>query len=167
MSSIAGSPSPGYLNRSWPIQLIFLAFFVLTLPLCGLAFLYQDVPVQDAVWFRILFVVYILLLATTHFVLTLTIYLQSDNLRFFRSTRWNCFLYFVLPVLIFALFDLYRALEIAALFPFFALFFRAGIRLLVFNHFGRQNYGVLQMLKGRSGQRFPAWTRRAETLFIF
>lgn len=166
MSSVAGPPSPGYLNRSWPIQLIFLAFFVLTVPLCGLAYFYQDTPQQDALWFMVVFVVYILLLATTHFVLTLTIYLQSENLRFFRSTRWNCFLYFVFPVLIFALFDFYRAFEIATLFPFFNVCFRAAIRLLDFNHFGRQNYGVLQMLKARSRQRFPSWMRRAETLFF-
>ncbi len=166
MSSIAVSQAPGFLNRSWPIGLIFLAFFALTLPLCGLAYLYQDTAWQDATWLLVIFVVYILLLATTHFVLTLTIYLQSDNLRFFRSTRWNCFLYFVLPVLIFAVFDLYRACEIAILFPFFNVCFRAAIRLLDFNHFGRQNFGVLQMLKGRSGQRFPGWMRRAETLFF-
>jgi hypothetical protein len=63
-------------------------------------------------------------------------------------------------------FDLYRAFEIAILFPFVNLCFRAAIRLLDFNHFGRQNFGVLQMLKGRSKQKFPTWMRRAETLFF-
>jgi hypothetical protein len=118
MSSVAVSPTPGFLNRSWPIQLIFLAFFVLTVPLCGLVYFYRDAPPQDALWFLVLVAIYILLLATTHFV--------------------------------------HRAFEIATLFPFFNVCFRAGTRLLDFNHFGRQNYGVLQMLKGSISSSSPS-----------
>jgi hypothetical protein len=74
--------------------------------------------------------------------------------------------YFVLPAVIFLFFDVYRALEIAAALPLLDLFLRYGIRLLDFQHFGRQNYGVLQLFRMRSGCRFPDWMKRAENHFF-
>jgi hypothetical protein len=76
-------------------------------------------------------------------------------------------LYFLIPIGIFAFFDLYRACQLALLFPFADMVFRLGIRLFDFHHFGRQNYGVLQLFKGRVRLPFPAWMRRAESAYFF
>jgi hypothetical protein len=68
-------------------------------------------------------------------------------------------------MLIFVFFDLYRALQIAILLPAVDLIVRCGIRLLDFQHFNRQSYGVFQLFKGRS-KAFPKWTRRVENAYF-
>src|SRR5262249_34336570 len=109
---------------------------------------------------------YLCALGTTHFVLTLTIYLQSTNLKYFNSSWKKRVLYFLIPVLIFVSFDLYRALQIALLLPLADLVFKCGIRLLDFHHFNRQSFGVFQLFKGRS-KVFPKWVRRVENLYFY
>src|SRR5262249_5556108 len=110
---------------------------------------------------------YICIFGLTHFVLTPTIYLQSRNLRYFNSNWRNRLLYFAFPITILVGFDLYLVLGIATLFPLFNLYFRLGVRLLDFNHFARQSFGVLQLFKARSGTKFPDWLKRAEALYFF
>jgi hypothetical protein len=44
---------------------------------------------------------------------------------------------------------------------------RTGIRMLDFQHFSRQTFGVLQLYKVRSGCKFPAWIKRVETVYYF
>jgi hypothetical protein len=107
---------------------------------------------------------YVCGLGTTHFALTLTIYLQSANLSYFNSSWSKRILYFLVPALIFVCFDLYRALQIAIMLPAVDLAVRSGIRFLDFQHFNRQSFGVFQLFKGRA---FPGWLRRVESLYFF
>ena len=74
-------------------------------------------------------------------------------------------LYFLVPVLIFVFFDLYRVLEFAILLPAVDLVFRAAVRLVDFHHFNRQSFGVFQLFKGRN-KAFPKWMRRIENLYF-
>jgi hypothetical protein len=149
--------SVGYFQRTIPVALILGAFVVFTLPLTYLALTDPDSPLLLR-----LELVYMLSLGLTHFVITPTIYLQSSNLRHFNSSWQNRLIYFAIPVAIFLVFDLYRALEIAVLLPLFDVAFRLTIRAVDFQHFSRQSYGVLQLFKARAGAKFPAWQRRAE-----
>jgi hypothetical protein len=153
---------PGYFQRQLPVALILGSFVFLTLPLAGLALAN---PVLMDRWH--IGLLYIVVFGTTHFVLTLTIYLQSSNLRYFSSTWRNRALYFLIPLAIFVFFDLYRALQIAVILPVFDTIFRLGIRFFDFQHFGRQNYGVLQLFKGRAKCPFPAWVKKAESCYFF
>jgi hypothetical protein len=150
----------GYFQRTLPVALIFGAFGVITLPLTWLALTRPD----STLLFR-LEVIYLLVLGLTHFVITPTIYLQSSNLRYFNSSWRNRLIYFAIPVSIFVVFDLYRALEIAVLLPLLDIVVGLAIRALDFQHFSRQSFGVLQLFKARAGVKFPAWQRRAEYWF--
>ena len=156
-SSGHGTPSIGYFQRTTPVALILGAFVVFTLPLTWLA-----LTNPDSSTLLKLELAYMLGLGVTHFVITPTIYLQSSNLRHFNSSWRNRLIYFAIPISIFVVFDLYRALEVAVLLPLFDVAFRLLIRAVDFQHFGRQSYGVLQLFKARAGAKFPAWQRRAE-----
>jgi hypothetical protein len=156
-------PAPvGYFQRTLPIALILGAFVVFTLPLTYLALTDADSPLLLK-----LELAYMLGLGVTHFVITPTIYLQSSNLRHFNSSWRNRLVYFAIPVAIFVVFDLYRALELAILLPLFDVAFRLTIRAVDFQHFSRQSFGVLQLFKARAGAKFPAWQRRAEYWFAW
>jgi hypothetical protein len=154
----ASRPQPGYLQRRLPVYLILGSFVFLTLPLAAVALLNPAFLARTH-----LGLAYVAVFGTTHFVLTLTIYLQSSNLRYFNSTWTRRVCYFLVPVSIFVFFDLYRTLQVAVLWPVFDLLVRHGIRLFDFHHFGRQNYGMLQLFKGRSRCPFPGWARKAES----
>jgi hypothetical protein len=158
----AAPPATGYFQRTLPVYLILGTFVVVTLPLSCLALLAPQSTEMGGIQF-----VYVCVFGLTHFVLTPTIYLQSNNLRYFNSSWRNRILYFVIPVAILVGFDLYLVLGIAALFPSFNFLFRLAIRLFDFNHFARQSFGVLQLFKVRSGGTFPAWLKRVESAYFF
>jgi len=154
-------PQPAYLDRELPVVIILSSFLVLTLPLCILGLTYPSLLERFYVK-----PIFMWLLATTHFVITLTIYLQSQNLRYFNSTWTNRLLYFLIPAGIFILFDMYTALEIAIVAPGFDRIFRAGIRLMDNYHITRQSFGVTQLFKKRSGLLFPLAMRQLEDLYF-
>jgi hypothetical protein len=147
----------GYFQSSWPIILILGSFFVLTVPLCLLA------AGDQGYLFRWSFgLIYLGALGMTHFVVTLALYLQGANLRHFWSSSANRITYFGLPLAIFLFFDLYHALGVAVVYPLFDLVLRYAVRLMDFQHFGRQAYGVSHLFRMRSGCPFPEWMRGAE-----
>src|SRR6185369_2326430 len=103
----------------------------------------------------------------SHFVLTFTVYLQRENLTFFAKGWTNRVVYFAVPLLIFAGFDLYGALGVAAARPAFDVGLRLAIRFADFLHFGRQTFGVLQLFKTSWQGTFSPWLRRAENLLLW
>jgi hypothetical protein len=154
--------APGFFQRDLVAYAILAAFVVLTLPLVLLWCYDPDSPRIGAILF-----VYLVGLGLSHFALTPTVYLQSSNLRYFNGSWRNRIIYFAIPVVIFLFFDLYATLQVAVLFPLVAVVVRTGIRLLDFQHFSRQTFGVLQLYKARSGCKFPSWIKRVETLYYF
>ncbi len=74
----------GLFDRKLPPRIIIASFFFLTLPLVALSAITSDK------WFVS---IYIWLFGVTHFVLTLSVYLQSENLKYFRATAKNIFLF--------------------------------------------------------------------------
>jgi hypothetical protein len=161
--AVAVAPTaPGFFQRDAVAYAILAAFVVLTLPLVLLVSYEPDSP-----RIRAIMLVYIVGLGVSHFALTPTLYLQSNNLRYFNGSWRNRVIYFAIPVVIFLFFDLYATLRVALLFPFVALLVRGAIRTLDFQHFSRQTFGVLQLYKVRSGCKFPGWVRRVETLYYF
>src|SRR5262249_23163088 len=110
--------------------------------------------------------VYVCSLGLTHFILTLSIYLQSGNLRHFASSRANRIIFFAIPIAIFAFFDIFYGLGLETRFVGFGVVFFAIIRLFDFLHFNRQNFGVHQLFKGKSGALFPRWMRTAEQCYF-
>src|SRR5579862_7015638 len=155
-------PALGFFQRDLPAYAILAAFLVLTLPL---ALLYAIDP--DAPRIRAIMLVYIVVLGMSHFVLTPTVYLQSSNLRYFNGSWRNRIIYFAIPIAIFLFFDLSATFQVAVLFPLVAMLVRTAIRLFDFQHFSRQTFGVLQLYKVRAGCKFPAWSKRVETLYYF
>jgi hypothetical protein len=151
----------GFFQRPGPVYLILGSFFLLTVPL-GILGAADD----EFVFQRPIGILYVCVLGMTHFVITFALYLQAANLRYFWSTWGNRLTYFVVPAAIFVFFDLYHALGVAAAMPLLDLGLRYGIRLMDFQHFTRQNFGVLQLFRVRSGERFPDWMRQAENQFF-
>jgi hypothetical protein len=147
----------GFFDRPAPARLIVGTFAAVTVPLALVTALR---PSGELLW------VYLWLFGMTHFVLTLTVYLQWDNLRHFAGTWPRRVLFFAVPVAIFVLFDALHAGRVGMTFPVFALVFWGAVRLLDFNHFNRQSFGVYQLFKGRCRVRFSARLKRAEDLFF-
>ena len=166
MSTIAIHPlnpaAPGYFQRPMPVAVILGSFLALTLPLCVLS-------LTHPVFLERMYVkpIFLWLLGTTHFVITLTIYFQSANLQYFNSTWKNRVLYFLIPVGIFVGFDLYTALQVAVRWPAFDVVFRSAVRFLDNHHVTRQSYGVAQLFKRRSQLPFPTWQRRVESWYFW
>jgi hypothetical protein len=159
---VAQPPRSGFMHQELPIRVILGSFLVLTLPLTVIALVWPGVLSR---WYVV--PIYVWLLGTTHFVITLTVYLQSTNLRYFSSTWKNRALYFALPAGIFLFFDLYTALHVAVTMPVLDNVFRRGIRFFDFHHVNRQSYGVLQLFKGRSRSPFPTWMKKSESAYFW
>src|SRR6185369_11163387 len=151
------SASTGFFERRLPSALILLAFPLLTVPLATALILSTD---------RRFLLVYIWLFGLTHFVLTLSIYLQSENLRHFTASNRNILLYFVIPLAILMGFYVTGVLGLRSSFPIAATVLAAAIRLLDFNHLNRQSFGVFQLFKARCGARVPPATKSAENAFF-
>ena len=149
--------APGFFERKFPARLILASFLFLTLPVTGALIWTQS--------HQFLFL-YIWIFSATHFVVTFTIYLQQENLRHFTATTRNLILFVLIPFGIFAIFDLVRALRFEPRFPVFAIGFTAAIRILDFNHFNRQSFGVYQLFKGRVGLRSAPAAKRVENLYF-
>jgi hypothetical protein len=158
----AHAAAPGYIQRKTPIFIIFGSFFLLSAPLCAMSVVDADAVAR---WY--VKPLFMWLLGMTHFLITLTVYLQSANLRYFNSTWKNRLLYFAVPAAIFLLFDLYTAFQIAVTLPILGAIFQWSVRFLDFHHVNRQSYGVFQLFKGRSRVAFPAWMKRAESLYFW
>ncbi len=152
---------PGFFQKRSPVYLILASFFLVTVPLCLLA-----AGDDEFVYQRPIGLAYIGALGMTHFVITFVLYLQAANVRYFWSTWANRLTYFVVPAVIFVFFDLYHALGVAAAWPLLDLGLIYGTRLMDFQHFTRQNYGVLQLFRMRSGECFPNWMRQAENQYF-
>jgi hypothetical protein len=155
--SVAATPQPGFFERKWPAALILSTFPLLTLPLAAAMILSPD---------RRFLLVYIWLFGLTHFVLTLSIYLQSGNLRHFAASNRNILLFFVVPLAIMMGFYLIGFFELRAKFPAAAVLFAAGIRLMDFNHLNRQSFGVYQLFKARGGIRLSPAVKRSENAYF-
>jgi hypothetical protein len=151
----------GYLQRQFPVAVILSSFLILTLPLCILGL--TNPTLLERFYVKPIFM---WTMGTTHFVITLTIYLQSRNLRYFNSTWQNRTLYFMIPAGIFVIFDLYTALQVAIIAPALDGLFRAGIRFMDNHHVTRQSFGVTQLFKKRSGKSFPPWMRSVEDIYF-
>jgi hypothetical protein len=153
-----------YLEQPLPLILIFGAFFALTIPLSLVvgAHLGTALSTMESFALSTPAQVYLCALGLTHFFLTLTIYFQRGNLRYFASSVRNRVIFFAVPIAIFVFFDLYHALGINLRFAGFAALLFVAIRFFDFLHFNRQSFGVHQLFKGKSGTLFPAWMRKAE-----
>lgn len=149
-----------YFERPIPIALVLGVFVILVVPLSFL----QLVPNFFGI------VPYLMLLCavglgTSHFFLTLAIYLSRTHLQHFTSSKERALLYFGLPLALFGLLAWVASSGIRETHPAEVAFLFAFIRLLDFFHVGRQSFGMLQLWK-RPLQGVPAWTRSAENAFF-
>jgi hypothetical protein len=147
----------GFFEQKLPSRIILLSFPLLTIPVAAALTFTTD--------HRFLFF-YIWLFGITHFVLTLSVYLQSENLKHFAENGRNILLFFAIPLAILMGFYVIGVLQLRAKFPAFAVIFGAAIRLLDFNHLNRQSFGVYQMFKARTGIRPATVQKRVEQAYV-
>src|SRR5436309_2078566 len=115
MSMAAPAPAQlGFFQQKLPCRLILASFPAITLPLVAALALTTS---------RHFVLLYVWLFGITHFVLTLSVYLQSDNLRHFRESGKNIFLYFGVPLAILMGFYAVGMMQLRARFPMFAICF--------------------------------------------
>ncbi|MDH5671440.1 MAG: hypothetical protein OEZ06_04775 [Myxococcales bacterium] len=140
---------------------IFGSFFVIFVPLVSLMLWPNFVA---AVPYLVL--AELVGLGVTHFFITLALYFQRDNLRYFGSSRRRTLLYFVAPAAVLLFFALSAAAGLRENHPVFALYFFGAIRFFDFFHVGRQSFGILQIFKRPVASQLPPWSRRAENAFF-
>ncbi len=154
-----------YLERSGPLRIILGSFFFITIPLTVMVLAPVSADVKQLFFY--VFAIHAAGLGTTHFVITGAIYLQRDNLEYFRSSAKHRLIYFGVPIAIFALFGLMGATSFELAYPLVAAGFFATIRIFDFTHVTRQSFGMVQLLKAPARGLLPAWTRDAENyLFL-
>jgi hypothetical protein len=153
-----------YYQRPLAIAVTFGTFFVLVVPLVWLR-----MSPNDSAWLPYLVLAEAVGLGTSHFFLTLAIYLQPHQLKYANSNWSRRLTYFALPPLILLLFAWLEAWPLREAAPHFAAGFYLAVRIADFFHVGRQSVGVLQIWKTplqRQGA-LPRWTTHAENvLFI-
>jgi hypothetical protein len=150
-----------FFERPLPIALIFGAFFVVFLPL----WLLQSQPnFVDALPFLAL--VHAVGLGTTHFFVTLAVYVSRDNRAYFASNARNRIVYFAVPIAILAFFAWAEGSGLRTREPVLAGYLFGALRFFDFFHVGRQSAGMLQLWKRPVGTALPNWSRRAENAFF-
>lgn len=151
-----------YYQRPLAIALTFGACFLIALPL-----VLARMSPNDSVVLPYLILIEAVALGTTHFFVTLAVYLQPSQLQYANSSWARRFTYFALPVLILLLFAWVEAWPLKALAPAGATYFYLVVRFADFFHVGRQSLGVLQIWKTPLKEVLPSWTRHAENaLFV-
>jgi hypothetical protein len=151
-----------YYQRPLAIGLTFGAVLVIALPLVWARMSPNDSGVLP----------YLILaegvgLGTTHFFLTLAIYLQPSQLEYANSSWGRRLIYFALPALILLTFAFLEAWPLRTAAPVAATYFYLAVRFADFFHVGRQHVGVLQIWKTPLKGSLPSWTRHAENaLFV-
>src|ERR1700683_1320086 len=105
---------PGLFQRKLPPRLILASFPFLTVPLIVVAFFLSTANR----WFVPICVSFF---GLTHFVLTLAVYLQSENLKYFKASARNIFLFFVVPLAILMGFYATGVFQLTARFPVYAV----------------------------------------------
>jgi len=167
-ASTIGTP---YLNHPARMGLIFGSFFVLCVPLATL-YLGTTTNASPASWL-LLSQIYAIALGNTHFAITFSIYLNSRNLQFFRSTPRNTVVYFVGPIAILSTWFLIGFLGLntptpssSAAFLTYLFYFALLTKLADYLHVVRQSFGVLQLFKRYVPAPFPLWMRRFENYFF-
>jgi hypothetical protein len=151
-----------YYQRPLAITLTFGACFLIALPL-----VWARMSPSDSALLPYLILAEAVGLGTTHFFLTLAIYLQPSQLKYANSSLSRRLIYFALPALILLLFAWVEAWPLKAAAPVAATYFYLAVRFADFFHVGRQNLGVLQIWKTPLKDSLPSWTRHAENaLFV-
>lgn len=151
-----------YYRRPLAIALTFGACLLIALPL-----VWARMSPSEASVLPYLILAEAVGLGTSHFFLTLAIYLQPSQLKYANSSWSRRLTYFALPASILLLFAWIEALPLRTAAPKFATYFYLAVRFADFFHVGRQSVGVLQIWKAPLKDVLPRWTRHADNaLFV-
>jgi hypothetical protein len=147
---------PGLFDLKLPPRLILASFPLFTFPLIIALTVFHDQRLLQ----------FFIILSLSHFVVTLSVYLQSENFNYFKANTRNIILYFGIPLAILMGFYLIAVFQVKSRFPLFGLAFGAVVQLLNFNHLNRQTFGVYQLFKARTGVRLPAIAKKIEQSYL-
>jgi hypothetical protein len=150
-----------YFERPATIAVIFGSFFVVFLPLWLLQ--WQPNFVELLPYFAMAHAVG---LGTTHFFVTLALYVSRENRAYFASSLRNRLVYFAVPAALFAFFAWAEGSGLRASQPVLAGYLFGVLRFADFFHVGRQSVGMQQLWKRPLRTSLPAWSRHAENAFF-
>lgn len=154
--------SSGYLRDRRSVGAIFAAFPLLALPLAAVHF--SDLSPDRR---SLIYDLYVCFFGVTHYLLTFTVYLQSENLSHYRQTLRNRTVYLYAPIAIFVFFPLFFGSELAPAHPLLAGLVLLIVRFANYRHLTRQAYDVRQMLGRAYEVRLPRWHALAEYAFLW
>ena len=112
------------------------------------------------------FFAYAVGLGSSHFLITLAVYLQAQNRVHFASSARNRIVYFAVPLAILALFGLSAATDFRTNYPVLSAYVFSGVRVFDFFHVGRQSAGMLRLFERPRALRLRRWLPRAEQVFF-
>src|ERR1700712_3817306 len=151
-----------YYRRPFAIALTFGACLLVALPL-----VWARMSPNDSAILPYVILTEAVGLGTSHFFLTLAIYLQPSQLKYANSSWPRRLTYFALPASILLLFAFVEALPLRTAAPKVATYFYLAVRFADFFHVGRQSVGVLRIWKAPLKNSLPSWTRHADNaLFV-
>lgn len=150
-----------FFERPLPIALIFGSFFAVFVPL----WLSQWLPNFSEV-VPYLALAHAVGLGTTHFFVTLAVYVSRENRAYFASSTRNQLVYFAAPLAILAFIAWAEGSGLRTREPVIAGYLFGALRFFDFFHVGRQSTGMLQLWKRPVAAALPAWSRRAENAFF-
>lgn len=150
-----------YYRRPLAVALTFGAFFGVVLPLVWL----RSSP-NDSALLPYLVLAEAVGLGTSHFFLTLAIYLQPSQIAYANGSWARRITYFGLPALILLGFASIEAWPLRTAAPGIATYFYMAVRFADFFHVGRQSVGVLQIWKTPLRESLPRWTTHAENMLF-
>jgi hypothetical protein len=156
----AAEPRP-YLRDRGPLWAILLTFPFITLPL-----VYVHASDMTPLSRALIYDIYLCVFGLTHFVLTFTVYLQSDNLEHYGESTHNQIIYFLAPLGIFLFFPIFFGTGLATSYPVVAGLVLLIVRFANYRHLTRQAYGVSRMLGRAHGAQLHRWQPIAEHAFL-
>ena len=154
-------PQDAFLERRAPIAIVFGSFACVFVPLLLLVQIPNFFP-----YLPHLLLLESIGLGTTHFFITLTVYLSAQNRAYFASSVRNKLIFFAAPAAILAFYAVTAVSTWREQHPYFAAYLFAGLRFFDFFHVGRQSFGMLQLWKRAGGTVLPRWLRRSENVFF-
>jgi len=147
------TPARTHYLQTPQIAIIFLSFLLLAVPLAFVQ-LSPDIPQDTGRWITL---IYAVVFGNTHFAITWALYLNSANLRHFRSTPGRAAIYFGGPPAILLTFWYLGVHQTPAPGTRYFVWFLIALTAADYFHVVRQSFGVYAMFRARTGARFPSW----------
>ncbi len=164
MVAVPASPRGAYFRNPLVVGPVLGAFLLFTLPMAVAYLVWPPADPAAPPRLNLLAIAFFVVFGLTHFLITFTVYLSGENLRYFASSPLRRLIYFGAPLGLLAL--ALAADPLGRRIAPFGMAFLFAISAADFVHVARQSFGVLQIFKRESGWAAPRPSRWLENAFF-